>query len=80
MELINENNLEKVCGGQEIKRTLAKTLSTVGISFVVCSLLAASSVLILKDIKKTNRELKKYPKVDDTKKAYKVTQIITINN
>ena len=46
----------------------------------MCTLFAASSVLILKDIEKTNRELKKYPKVDDTKRTYKVTKIITINN
>ena len=79
MELINEKNLENVCGGLEIKENLVRTLATVGISFVACSLFAAGSVLIVKDIKKVNCELKKYPKVNN-KRVRKITKIVTIND
>lgn len=74
MKLINKNDLENVCGGQEIKKALA----TVGVACMMCSLFAASSVLIVKDIKRINRELKKYPKIDDTKKIYKFTKIMQL--
>lgn len=57
MELVNEIDLENVSGGQDIKGTLAFA----GIALAMTILFTAGSVILAKDIKETNRELKNYP-------------------
>lgn len=79
MEPINEKDLKNICGGLEIRETSAnviKTLATVGLALMMCSLFAGTSVLLVKDIKKTNRKLKQCPEVNNTDKFYKVEHII----
>lgn len=72
MKPINEKELENVCGGQEIR----KTLSTVGLALMMCSLFAVTSAILVHDIKKVNSELKQYPEVNNTDKFYTVKHII----
>ena len=45
----------------------------------MCGIFVASSVLLVNDIKKVNRELEKYPKIDD-RQIYEVAHVITIND
>lgn len=72
MEPINEKDLKNICGGQEIRKTLA----TVGLALMMCTLFAGTSVLLVKDIKKVNRKLKQYPETNNTDKFYTVKHII----
>ncbi len=75
MKLIDEISLENVCGGHEIRDTIA----IAGMAWIVCSVCAATSVFLIKDIEKSCNELKKYPKVDNNEEIYEITRIITIN-
>ena len=72
MEPINEKDLKNICGDQEIRKTLA----TVGLALMMCTLFAGTSVLLVKDIKKVNRKLKQYPEINNTDKFYTVKHII----
>lgn len=73
MTLVNENNLENVSGGKSVRDTIAFA----GFACTMCGLFVATSVLLVKDIKKINRELEKYPEVDD-RQIYEVAHVITI--
>lgn len=73
MTLVNENNLENVSGGKSVRDTIAFA----GFACAMCGLFVASSVLLVKDIKKINRELEKYPEVDE-RQIYEVSHVITI--
>lgn len=83
MEPINEKDLKNICGGLEIRETSAnviKTLAIVGLALIMCSLFTGTSVLLVKDIKKTNRKLKQYPEVNNTDKFYIVKHIKKAKN
>lgn len=75
MTLVNENNLENVSGGKSVRDTVAFA----SFACAMCGIFVASSVLLVNDIKKVNRELEKYPEIDD-RQIYEVAHVITIND
>ena len=75
MTLVNENNLENISGGKSVRDTIAFA----SFACVMCGIFVASSVLLVNDIKKVNRELEKYPEIDD-RQIYEVAHVITIND
>ncbi len=76
MVLVNETDLENVCGGHNIRKT-RDAIVTAGLAWIVCSVCAVSSVFLIKDIQKNCNELKKYPKIDD-ERIYNVEHVTTI--